>query len=173
MSLYAYLRAGDGRYQERFGLDFEEFKPGQRFRHRPGVTLSQQDNADEALDTLNYAMLHYDAHYAAQTAWKRPLMVSTVTLQRILGLASRTFGRKRSILFFAEIALSGPVFGGDTLYSESEILAVREGDAQTGVVTVASRGVTAEGKEVARVSYDVAVYKRGHHPDDREGARRE
>lgn len=169
MSFYAYLRAGEARYQERFGLDFEEFKPGQRFRHRPGVTLSQQDNADEALDTLNYAMLHYDAHYAAQTTWKRPLMVSTVTLQRILGLASRTFGRKKSILFFAEIVLSGPVFGGDTLYSESEVLAVRDGDAQTGVVTVASRGVTAEGKEVARVSYDVAVYKRGHHPDEREG----
>ena len=169
MSFYAYLRAGEARYQERFGLDFEEFKPGERFRHRPGVTLSQQDNADEALDTLNYAMLHYDAHYAAQTAWKKPLMVSTVTLQRILGLASRTFGRKKSILFFAEIVLSGPVFGGDTLYSESEILAVRDGDAQTGVVTVASRGVTAEGKEVARVSYDVAVYRRGHHPDDREG----
>jgi len=169
MSFYAYLRAAEARYQERFGLDFEEFKPGQRFRHRPGVTLSQQDNADEALDTLNYAMLHYDAHYAAQTSWKRPLMVSTVTLQRILGLASRTFGRKKSILFFAEIVLSGPVFGGDTLYSESEILSVRDGDAQTGVVTVASRGVTAEGKEVARVSYDVSVYKRGHHPDDREG----
>ncbi|HET9044956.1 MAG TPA: MaoC family dehydratase, partial [Burkholderiales bacterium] len=64
MSFYAYLRAGDARYQERFGLDFEEFAVGQRFRHRPGVTLSQQDNADEALDTLNAAMLHYDAHYA-------------------------------------------------------------------------------------------------------------
>ena len=119
MSFHAYVRAGEARYQERFGLDFEEFRPGQRFRHRPGVTLSQQDNADEALDTLNYAMLHYDAHYAAQTAWKKPLMVSTVTLQRILGLASRTFGRKKSILFFAEIVLSGPVFGGDTLYSAS------------------------------------------------------
>ena len=80
MSFYAYLRAGDARYQERFGLDFEEFKPGQRFRHRPGVTLSQQDNADEALDTLNGAMLHFDAHYAAATAWQRPLMVSTLSM---------------------------------------------------------------------------------------------
>ena len=166
MSFYAYLRAGDNRYQERFGLDFEEFKPGQRFKHRPGVTLSQQDNADEALDTLNYAMLHYDAHYAAQTTWKKPLMVSTITLQRVIGLASRTFGRKQSILGFAEIALTGPVFGGDTLYSESEIKAVRDGGAEHGVVTVISRGITAEGKEVARVTYDVAVYKKGRHPDD-------
>lgn len=166
MSFHAYLRAGDARYQERFGLDFEEFAVGQRFRHRPGVTLSQQDNADEALDTLNFAMLHYDAHYAAQTVWKKPLMVSTVTLQRVIGMASRTFGRKKSILGFAEIALTGPVFGGDTLYAESEVAAVRDGGDDHGVVTVVSRGVTHEGKEVARLAYDLAVYRRGRHPDE-------
>jgi itaconyl-CoA hydratase len=166
MSLYAYLRVGEARFQERFGLDFEEFAAGQRFRHRPGVTLSQQDNADEALDTLNAAMLHYDAHYAAQTAWKRPLMVSTVTLQRIIGMASRTFGRKKAILGFAEIAMTGPVFGGDTLYAESAVTSVRDATDDTGVVTVVSRGVNAEGKDVARLAYDVAVYKRSHHPDE-------
>ena len=74
--LTAYHRIAENRYQERHGLDFEDFVPGQRFRHRPGVTLSQQDNADEALDTLNGAMLHYDAHYAAATVWQRPLMVT-------------------------------------------------------------------------------------------------
>ena len=166
MSFYAYLRAGEARYQERFGLDFEEFAVGQRFKHRPGVTLSQQDNLDEALDTLNAAMLHYDAHYAAQTTWKRPLMVSTVTIQRVIGMASRTFGRKQAILGFAEIALTGPVFGGDTLYAESEIAGVRDGGADHGIVTVISRGVTPEGREVARLTYDVAVYRRGRHPDE-------
>jgi len=166
MSFYAYLRAGDARYQERFGLDFEEFAAGQRFKHRPGVTLTQQDNLDEALDTLNAAMLHYDAHYAAQTTWKKPLMVSTITLQRVIGMASHTFGRKKAIVGFAEIALTGPVFGGDTLYSESEIVGARDGDADHGVVTVISRGVTPEGKEVAKLTYDLAVYKRGKHPDE-------
>ncbi len=115
-------------------------------------------------------MLHYDAHYAAQTTWQKPLMVSTVTIQRVIGLASRTFGRKKAILGFAEIALTGPVFGGDTLYAESEVKAVRDGGAtygaDHGVVTVVSRGVTAEGKEATRLTYDVAVYKRGRHPED-------
>lgn len=166
MSFHAYLRAGDGRFQERFGLDFEEFAPGQRFRHRPGITLSQQDNTDEALDTLNYAMLHYDANYAARTTWQKPLMVSTVTLQRVIGMASRTFGRKRAILGFAEIALTAPVFGGDTLYAESEIVALREAAGDCGVVTAISRGLGADGKEVARLKYDVEVFKRGRHPDD-------
>ena len=166
MSFYAYTRAGESRFQERFGLDFEEFAAGQRFKHRPGVTLTQQDNLDEALDTLNAAMIHYDANYSAQTVWKKPLMVSTVTLQRVIGMASHTFGRKKSILGFAEIALTGPVFGGDTLYSESEITGVRDGGDDHGIVTVVSRGVTPEGKEVAKIAYDLAVYRRGKHPDE-------
>jgi len=170
MSMYAYLRAGEARFQERFGLDFEEFEPGQRFRHRPGATLSQQDNADEALDTLNSAMLHYDAHYAAQTSWRRPLMVSTLTLQRVIGMASRTFGRKKAIVGFAEIALTGPVFGGDTLYAETEVKAVKDAGGDHGIVTVVARGVTAAGAEVARVTHDVAVYRRGRHPDEADAA---
>jgi itaconyl-CoA hydratase len=167
MAFYAFLRAGDQRYHERFGLEFEEFAPGQRFRHRPGVTVSQQDNADEALDTLNSAMLHYDAHYAGQTVWRRPLMVSTLTVQRVIGMASKTFGRKKAILGFAEIALTGPVFGGDTLYAESEVTGARPGDAPDhGVVTVVTRGVNSEGREIGKLAYDVAVYRRGAHPDE-------
>ena len=119
-------RIGENRYRQRIGLDLEDFAPGQRFRHRPGVTLSQQDNADEALDTLNGAMLHFDAHYAAATAWQRPLMVSTLTLQRLIGMTCKTYGRRRAILGFDDIAMNGPLFGGDTLYAGSEVLDVNE-----------------------------------------------
>ena len=79
MSFYAYNRIAENQVRERFGLDFEDFEPGQCFRHRPGVTLSQQDNVDESLDSMNPAMIHYDAQYSAQTAWGKELMVSTVT----------------------------------------------------------------------------------------------
>ena len=132
MSFYAYNRIGENQFRERFGLDFEDFKPGQYFRHRPGVTLSQQDNADEALDSMNSAMIHYDAQYSAQTAWGKELMVSTVTLQRLIGMSSKTFGRKHSIIGFKNIAMIKPVFGGDTLYAESEITDVDEGKCQDG-----------------------------------------
>ena len=166
-SFPAYTRIAENRYRERFGLDFEDFAPGQRFSHRPGVTITQQDNLDEALDTMNAAMVHYDAKYAAQTAWKLPLMVSTITLQRLIGMSSKTFGRKHSLLGFKEIAMTGPVFGGDTLYADSEITAVDAGDEpDTGVVTVVCKGINQHGKEIARLGYRVAVYKRGRHPDD-------
>ena len=167
MSFHAYTLLSENRYRERFGLDFEDFAAGQRFRHRPGVTLSQQDNLDEALDTVNSAMIHYDAKYAAQTTWKRELMVSTVTLQRLIGMASKTFGRKDRLLGFSEIAMTSPVFGGDTLYSESEIVAVGDAaDAAQGEVTVCCHGINQDDRAVARVTYRVTVWRRGRHPED-------
>ncbi len=117
------------------------------------MTLSQQDNADEALDTLNGAMLHYDAHYAAATAWQRPLMVSTLTLQRLIGMTSKTYGRRRAILGFDDIAMSGPLFGGDTLYAESEIL---DADSPDTIRTMI-RGHKADGTEVARITCRMAI----------------
>lgn len=170
MSFYNFDRLPDGRFQERYGADFEEFKPGQRFLHRPGVTLTQQDNLDESLDTMNSAMLHYDAHYAAQTAWKKPLMVSTLTLQRAIGMAAVTFGRKRRIPAFDEIAMTAPVFGGDTLYADSEILAIGAVDKEAGTIKVKTNLRHADGAVVASLTYDLEVYRKGHFPGAAAGA---
>jgi len=79
------------------GFYFEHFEVGQVFHHRPGMTISQQDNVEETLDTLNQAMLHFDAHYASQTEWKKPLGVSTLTLQRLMGMTWKTFNKKMRI----------------------------------------------------------------------------
>ena len=153
----AYHRIGERRFRQRIGLDFEDFSPGQRFRHRPGVTLSQQDNADEALDTLNGAMLHFDAHYAAATEWRRPLLVSTLTLQRLLGLAGKTYGRRTAITAFDEIAMNGPLFGGDTLYAASDVLAT---DGAAGTIQIRMTGHKPDGSEVARVSCTMQMPRR-------------
>jgi len=159
--LSAYDRLGDHRYRERTGLALEDFSPGQRFRHRPGVTLSQQDNADEALETLNAAMLHYDAHYAAATTWGRPLVVSTLVLQRIIGLTAKTYGHRREILGFGEIALTAPVFGGDTLYAESEVLdCAAAPDLACGIVTARIRAVRPDGTEVGCFTCRFAILPR-------------
>ncbi|MGH7040625.1 MAG: MaoC family dehydratase [Acetobacteraceae bacterium] len=162
----AYDRLGPGRFRQRLGLDFEDFAPGQRFRHRPGLTLSQQDNAAEALVTLNGAMLHYDAHYAAATTWGRPLMVSTLTLRLLLGMATKTFGRRAAVLGIEEIALTGPLFGGDTLYADSEILAATPGDDPAqGVVRVALTGCKPDGAAIGRAVVRMAIWRRGTGPD--------
>jgi itaconyl-CoA hydratase len=161
----SHVQVGERRFRERAGLDFEEFAVGQRFKHRPGVTISQQDNADEALDTLNQAMLHYDARYAARTEWGRTLVVSTLTIQRVIGMTSKTLARRARVLRFAEIALTHPVFGGDTLYAETEIRDRQDdGDPAVGRLGLVTRGLNQDSAVVCELHWEIEVYKRGALP---------
>ncbi len=164
----SYIRIGPNRYRERFGLDFEDFAVGQKFRHRPGLNVTQQENTEEALDTKNAAQLHYDANYAEKTEWRQNLVVSTLTLQRVVGMASKTYMRRRSILGFDDISMTYPVFGGDTLYSESEVLEKEEipENPKLGKLLVLLRGVKPDGMEVARVATRLLVYRKGFYPED-------
>ncbi len=167
MSLYGYVRLGPNRYRERFGLSFEDLRPGLRIRHRPGVDFSQQDNRDDAVDLINNAQLHYDSHYAAQTEWKRPLGVSTLTVQHLLGMVSRSWYRRRALLGIDSIAMTRPVFGGDTLYSDSTVTGLDAGsDPDVGIALLAIDGVNARGETVAKIACRIEVYKRGRHPED-------
>lgn len=165
-SFFAYAQLDTHRYREIFGLDFEDFQKGQVFKHRPGVTLSQQDNKNEALDTINSAQLHYDQNYASKTEWKHCLGVSTLTLQNILGSTWKTFYKKDRILRFSSIAMTHPVFDGDTLYSQSTIVGIKDypDDANVGLVQVITEGINQKNEVVSKVEYDLLVYKKGKHP---------
>ena len=166
----SHVEVGVLRFRERSGLDFEDFAIGQLFKHRPGLTVSQQDNAEEALDTLNQAMLHYDARYAARTEWGRSLVVSTLTIQRVMGMTSKTFGKTVRLLGFADIAMTRPVFGGDTLYAETEIRAVHDdGEPSWGRLGVITRGVNQDGAVVCELSYELLVYRSAAVPFARAG----
>jgi itaconyl-CoA hydratase len=162
----AYVQLDKNRYRERFGLDFEDFEVGQRFRHRPGYTFTQQDNINDTLDTQNQAMLHYDAHYASQTEFERPLMVTTIILQKLMGMSWKTFYRRKRILEWRETNMQAPVFAGDTLYAESEIVALEPecGDESCGLVTVRCRSFKPCGQQTCETLYDCLVYKRAHLP---------
>jgi itaconyl-CoA hydratase len=156
----SHVRIGERRFRERAGLDFEEFEAGQLFKHRPGLTISQQDNVEEALDTLNQAMLHYDARYAAATEWGKPLVVSTLTIQRVIGMTGKTFGKRARLLGFAEIALRRPVFGGDTLYAETEVREARDdGHPSWGRLGLLTRGLNQDGAVVCDIAWEIEVYK--------------
>lgn len=162
----SYYPIGASRWREHWGMPFEAFALGQRFRHRPGITLSQRDNVVEALDTFNAAMIHYDAHYAAQTSWQRPLMVSTATLQRVIGMANKTYGDRAALLGFEEIALTGPLFDGDTIYAESEVVAMDGSiEGPTGRLGVVFRCVKPDGSVVATLRGTLAVHRAGAAPD--------
>lgn len=167
----AYVQTGEKRFRERFGLSFEEFSPGQIFKHRPGYTFSQQDNSNEALDTQNQAMLHFDAHYAAQTEFKRPLMVTTIILQKLMGMSWKTFYQRKRILCWRSTNMLAPVFAGDTLYAQSEIISVSEdsNDEDCGVVTVKCQSFKPCGQVTCETIYECLVYKASALPFEKLG----
>jgi itaconyl-CoA hydratase len=170
MSMFGYVRLGKNQYRERFGLSFEDLQVGMRIKHRPGTDVSQQDNREDAVDLLNNAQLHFDSHYAAQTEWKNPLGVSTLTVQRLLGMISRSWYRRRRMLGIDSIAMTHPVFGGDTLYSVSTVTGLDAGsDADVGQVTLGIEGVNQRGDIVSKISCRMEVYRRDRHPEDEPG----
>ncbi len=169
MSEYAYLRLGPSRYRERFGLSFEDLRIGMRIRHRPGIDVSQQDNREDAVDLINNAHLHYDSRYAAQTEWQHPLGVSTMTIQRLLGMASRSWYRRRAMLGIDSITMTHPVFGGDTLYAMSTVTALDDGDADVGHVGCTIEGTNQRGEVVSMIALRMEVYRQSRHPEDAPG----
>ena len=167
MSFYGYVRLGPQRYRERFGLRFEDLSQGLRIHHRPGIDVSQQDNREDAVDLINNAQLHFDSHYAAQTEWKNPLGVSTMTVQRLLGMTSRTWYARRRLLGIDSIAMTHPVFGGDTLYAASSVTALDPGkDPDVGQVCITIEGFNQRGDVVSKINCRMEVYRRGRHPED-------
>lgn len=163
-SFSAYMRVGEQRFRERFGLDFEQFAVGQKFKHRPGLTLSQQDGRDECLDTLNQQMLHFDEQFAAHGEWKKCLMDSTLTTKVVLGMTWKTFAKRVQLLGFDEITLPKPTFGGDTLYAESEILehADHADTPRAGRIKVRTHGINQRGEIVALLVWDALIARAGH-----------
>ena len=166
--LPAYKKVGERRYRETSGLYYEDFEPGDVFEHRPGRTILQVDNTWFTLLTMNTQELHFDAAYAAKTEWKKPLVDSTFTLALLTGMSVRTVSAKVvANLGWDKVKASHPVFAGDTLYAESTVLHKRESKSRPtqGIVTVSTRGLNQDAKEVMSFERTMLVYKRGHSPE--------
>jgi itaconyl-CoA hydratase len=154
------------------GRHFEDFAVGDVYRHRPGRTLSEADNTWFALLTMNTHPIHFDAEYARHTEFGRPLVVSTLTLAVLVGMSVSDVSRKAvANLGWDRVRLPTPVFAGDTLYAESEVLAKRESKSrpQEGVVTVRTTGRNQRGEVVCEFERTMLVAKRGHPLEQRAG----
>jgi itaconyl-CoA hydratase len=166
--LPAYKKVGERRYRETSGLYYEDFEPGDVFEHRPGRTILAVDNTWFTLLTMNTQELHFDAAYAARTEWKKPLVDSTFTLALLTGMSVRTVSAKVvANLGWDKVKASHPVFAGDTLYAESTVMHKRESKSRPtqGIVTVSTRGLNQDGKEVMSFERTMLIYKRGHSPE--------
>jgi itaconyl-CoA hydratase len=160
---------GPQRYRESFGRYFEEFAVGDVYEHRPGRTITESDNTWFTLLTMNQHPIHFDATYAARSEFGRPLVNSCLTLAIIAGMSVSDLSQKAvANLGWTDIRMPAPVFVGDTLYAESEVLAKRESKSRPtqGIVTVKTTGKKADGTVVMTYERTFLVPKRGHAVDD-------
>ena len=122
-------RVVDG-WQGRF---LEDFVVGDVYRHSHGRTITQTDNTWFTLLTNNTHDIHFNADYASRTEFGRPLVVSTLTLAVVTGLSVEDVSRNAvANLGWDEVRCPAPVFAGDTLYAESEVLEVRPSRSRPG-----------------------------------------
>lgn len=131
------------------GRFLEDFVVGQSFRHWPGRTITETDNIQFSLLTMNRHPMHCDAAYAARSEFGRPLVNSGLTLAMVLGMTVDDISLNAiANLGWKEITLSAPVFPGDTIYARSEVLAVRPSRSRPtqGIVTTRTEGLKADGQ---------------------------
>ena len=148
------------------GRFFEDFEVGDIYRCRYGRTVTEADNTWFTLLTNNTNQVHFNRDYAARTEWGQPLVNSALTLAIVAGMGVPDVSENGFALGWDEIKLPNPVFAGDTLYSESEVIQVRESNSRPdrGIVKVETRGYKQDGTLVIRYRRSVMVWKRAHAP---------
>jgi itaconyl-CoA hydratase len=157
------------RYRERFGRYFEEFTVGDIYEHRPGRTITETDNTWFTLLTMNTHPSHFDKEYAKGTEFGRPLVCSPFTVALMVGMSVTDVSQKAiANLGWTDIKLTAPLFVGDTLYAESEVLEKRESKSRPrqGIVTVKTRGINQDGVEVCSFLRTILVWREGHTVED-------
>ncbi|MEY4270729.1 MAG: hypothetical protein RLZZ58_1945 [Pseudomonadota bacterium] len=158
---------GPQRYRENYGRYFEEFIVGDVYEHRPGRTITEADNIWFALLTMNQHPAHCDSNFAAKTEFGKPLVLSPLTVAIMTGQSVSDVSQKSvANLGWKDIRLLKPVFAGDTLYSETEVLEKRESEKrpQQGIVTIKTIGKNQHGDVVCDFVRIMLIWKRGFGP---------
>ena len=161
---------GDNRYRETYGRVFEDFAVGDVYEHRPGRSITESDNTWFTLLTMNQHPLHFDREYAKHSEFGRPLVNSALTLAIVAGMSVSDVSQQAiANLGWTDIVMPAPVFVGDTIYAESEVLEKRESKSRPtqGIVSVETRAHNQDGKLVMSYKRSVLVPKRGHTVEDR------
>lgn len=148
------------------GRFFEDFEVGDIYQSRIGRTITQADNIWFTLLTNNTNQIHFNEHFAERTQFERPLVNSTLTIAIVAGLGVTDTSENGFALGWDEIRMPNPLFEGDTLYSQSEVVDKRESKSNPtrGIVKFRSRGIKQDGTVVLDYVRSVMIWKRDHAP---------
>jgi itaconyl-CoA hydratase len=145
------------------GQFLEDFRVGDVFCSRLGRTITETENIWFTCLTMNTNQVHFNREYAARTEFGQPLVVSSLTLAIVLGLSvSDTSENAAANLGWGDIKLPKPVYAGDTLWAESEVLSVRESRSRPscGIVGIRTRGINQRREVVIEFTRTFMVYRR-------------
>lgn len=153
-------QVGENRYREEYGRYYEDFAVGDIYEHRPKRTITAVDNYWFTLLTMNNHPLHFDAEYAGDTEWGQELVNSLLTISVVHGMTVSDVSYKGiANLGWEEVKLTHPVFHGDTLSAESEVIRKRESESRDGqgIVTVETTGFNQNDEKVIEFTRSVLV----------------
>lgn len=145
------------------GRFFEDMEVGDVYQSRLGKTITETDNQWFTLLTLNTNQVHFNKEFAKGTRFGQPLVNSTFTLALIAGMTvPDTSENAAANLGWTDIKLPNPVYVGDTLWAESEVMDKRESKTRpnVGIVTVRCRGINQRREVVIEYRRTFMVYRR-------------
>lgn len=160
------------RYRESFGRYFEDFNVGDIYEHRPNRTVTETENTWFTLLTMNQHPMHFDVEYAKHSEFGRCIIASPFTVALMVGMSVSDVSQKAiANLGWKEIKLTHPLFAGDTLSAESEVLDKRESKSRpnAGIVSVRTRGFNQAGTLVCEFDRTMLIAKRGHEIEAKAG----
>jgi len=107
------------------GNYFEDFNPGQTFKHWPGRTVTEFDNTWFTLMTMNTNPIHFDAAYAAKSQHGRCLVNGLLVIATVTGMSVKDISENAiAALEYESIRHTAPTFAGETLYAGTPVLEV-------------------------------------------------
>ena len=146
------------------GMWFEDFVVGAVVDHALTRTATESDNVLFSALSMNPARLHLDHAYAAETEFEQPLVNSMFTIALLVGMTvpELTHGTTIANLGFGEITFPAPVFQGDTIWAETEIVATRDSSSRpnAGIVTFEHRGYNQHDALVCRAVRTALMLRR-------------
>jgi len=149
--------------RETFGRFLEDFNLGDIYRHWPGKTITESDNNLFSLLTMNHHPVHLDAEYCKSQQHGKFLVVGTLVISVVVGMTvSEISGKAIANLGFEKITHDNPVFIGDTVYAESEILEVRRSISKPdrGIIYVETRAFNQRKEKVLMLRRHVLIPSR-------------
>jgi acyl dehydratase len=158
-------------YDRPFGRAFEDFEPGDIYKHWPGKTITEFDDHLFCMMTMNHHPLHTNEWFAEhETVHKKNVVVGNLVYSLVLGMSvPDVSGAAIANLEIESLRHQYPTFHGDTIYAETRVLdkQLSSSKPDRGIVTVETKGFNQEGKEVCYFRRKLMVWTRAALPERR------